>query len=216
MKIASDGWFFVIPAFALAAVLWLSGLGLSSVLLLTLAVLATLATGFVAYFFRDPERTPPPGENLVLSPGDGTILIAEKRRGTDGREYQLVSIFLSVFNVHVNRIPISGRVIHVRHVPGKFHKAFEAAAVTENERTEITIKSGFGEVSFAQVAGILARRIVCRLNQNDIVTRGHRFGLIRFGSRIDLFLSPSVLLDVKPGDKVAGGESIIGRFAKNG
>lgn len=216
MKIARDGWLFVIPAFGVAVVLWLAGLGMSSALLIVLAVLATIVTAFFTYFFRDPERTPPPAENAILSPGDGTILIAEKRQGSDGKDYQLVSIFLSVFNVHVNRIPISGRVIHVRHVPGKFHKAFEEVAITENERTEITIKSGFGEVSFAQVAGILARRIVCRLNVNDIVTRGHRFGLIRFGSRVDLFLHPSVTLDVKPGDKVAGGESVIGRFPKNG
>ncbi len=97
-------------------------------------------------------------------------------------------------------------------MPGKFHKAFQPEAVTENERTEITVASKFGDVSFSQVAGILARRIVCRIKEGDEVVRGERMGLIRFGSRIDIFLPPSVTIDVKLGDRVVGGESVIGRF----
>jgi phosphatidylserine decarboxylase len=149
---------------------------------------------------------------LILSPGDGKIIVCATMEDESGREFQLVSIFLSVFDVHVNRIPISGEVTHVKHVPGKFHRAFEPAALTENERTEITINSKFGEVSFSQVAGILARRIVCGLGEGDRVSRGDRFGLIRFGSRVDIFLQPTVKVQVKLGDRVAGGVSVIGRY----
>jgi phosphatidylserine decarboxylase len=127
----------------------------------------------------------------------------------------LLSIFLSVFDVHVNRIPVSGKVVNVVYKEGKFLKAFERAAVTENERTEITIESPQGTVKFGQVAGIIARRIVCYLRGNETVTRGERFGLIRFGSRIDMFLEPNVSINVKVGDRVKGGESIIGSFKQN-
>jgi phosphatidylserine decarboxylase len=210
--IERDGYRFIIPAVLLAIFLWVLfarckcwpyGAG---------AVLVTIVALFVVYFFRDPQRTPPAGDNLVLSPGDGKIIISEQRTGSDGKPYTLISIFLSVFDVHVNRIPISGKVTHVQHVPGKFHKAFQPEAVAENERTEITIASKFGDVSFSQVAGILARRIVCRIKEGDQVTRGERMGLIRFGSRIDMFLPQSVTIDVKLGDRVVGGESVIGRF----
>ncbi len=210
--IERDGYRFILPAAIVAVSLWVLfarckcwpyGVG---------AVLITIVALFVVYFFRDPQRTPPAGENLILSPGDGKIIIAEQRTGSDGKPYFLVSIFLSVFDVHVNRIPISGKVTHVQHVPGKFHKAFQPEAVTENERTEITIASKFGDVSFSQVAGILARRIVCRIKEGDDVIRGQRMGLIRFGSRIDIFLPLSVTIDVKLGDRVVGGESVIGRF----
>jgi phosphatidylserine decarboxylase len=210
--IERDGLRFIIPALAVAALLWTLYARCRCWPYAVGAVLISLVALFVIYFFRDPERTPPEGENLVLSPGDGKIIIAEQRTGSDGKPYTLVSIFLSVFNVHVNRIPISGKVTHVLHVPGKFHKAFEPEAVTENERTEITIASKFGDVSFSQVAGILARRIVCRIKEGDEVIRGQRMGLIRFGSRIDIFLPPAVKIDVKLGDRVVGGESVIGRF----
>jgi phosphatidylserine decarboxylase len=175
-----------------------------------------VAAIFLTSFFRDPDRTPPVGDNLVLSPGDGKVLIVETRKGTDGKDFRLVSIFLSVFNVHVNRVPISGKVVHVEHKPGKFLKAFEPDAVTENERTEITIESPYGPVSFSQVAGILARRIICYLKNNDSVNRGARFGLIRFGSRIDMYLDPDIEIKVAVGDRVKGGESIIGSFRTNG
>lgn len=210
--IERDGYRFIIPALLVAALLWTLYARCRCWPYLIGAVLISIVALFVIYFFRDPERTPPEGENLVLSPGDGKIIIAEQRTGSDGKPYTLISIFLSVFDVHVNRIPISGKVTHVQHVPGKFHKAYQPEAVAENERTEITIASKFGDVSFSQVAGILARRIVCRIKEGDDVVRGERMGLIRFGSRIDIFLPPSVKIDVKLGDRVVGGESVIGRF----
>ena len=210
--IERDGYRFIIPAVLVAATLWTLFARCKCWPYAVGAVLITILAAFIGYFFRDPERTPPAGENLILSPGDGKIIINEQRTGSDGKPYTLVSIFLSVFDVHVNRIPISGKITHVKHVSGKFHKAFQPEAVTENERTEITVASKYGDVSFSQVAGILARRIVCRIKEGDEVTRGERMGLIRFGSRIDIFLPPSVTVDVKLGDRVVGGESVIGRF----
>ncbi len=210
--IERDGYRFIIPAVLVAATLWTLFARCKCWPYAVGAVFITILAAFIVYFFRDPERTPPPGDNLILSPGDGKIIINEQRTGSDGKTYTLVSIFLSVFDVHVNRIPISGKITHVKHVPGKFHKAFQPEAVTENERTEITVASKYGDVSFSQVAGILARRIVCRIKEGDEVTRGERMGLIRFGSRIDIFLPPSVTVDVKLGDRVVGGESVIGRF----
>jgi len=210
--IERDGYRFIIPAVLVAGALWTLFACCKCWPYAVGGVLITILAVFIVYFFRDPQRTPPVGDNLVLSPGDGKIIINEERTGSDGKKYTLVSIFLSVFDVHVNRIPISGKITHVKHVPGKFHKAFQPEAVTENERTEITVASKYGDVSFSQVAGILARRIVCRIKEGDEVTRGERMGLIRFGSRIDIFLPPSVIIDVKLGDRVVGGESVIGRF----
>ncbi len=214
--IAREGYPFIVPAAFVAILCWVLVYATHSAMGIVLALLATLAAGFLTYFFRDPDRTPPPGENLILSPGDGKVIVNEIRTDSNGAQYQLVSIFLSVFDVHVNRIPVSGEIIGVEHIPGRFHRAFEPEAVTENERTEIVINSKFGNVRFSQVAGILARRIVCRLQRGDRVSRGKRFGIIRFGSRVDLFLDPGVLIDVKLGDRVTGGVSVIGRFPQNG
>jgi phosphatidylserine decarboxylase len=209
--IATDGWRFIIPLWALSillAVLWIvSGSGWWLIPLVLVGFFAL----FVTYFFRDPERSIPEGDGLVLSPGDGRIIVIEDIEDA-GTKLRLVSIFLSVFDVHVNRIPISGRVVDVTHTPGKFHKAFEREAVTENERTQITIEHDRGQMRFAQVAGILARRVVCDLTGGEEVVSGQRFGLIRFGSRVDLFLDPQIKLRVELGDRVKGGESVIGVY----
>ncbi len=214
--ITKEGYPFIVPAAFVAVLCWVLVYATHSAMGVILALLASLVAVFFTYFFRDPERTPPPGENLILSPGDGKVIVKETCTDGDGAPYQLVSIFLSVFDVHVNRIPVSGDVTAVEHIPGRFHRAFEPKAVTENERTEIVINSAFGSVRFSQVAGILARRIVCRIKPGDRVVRGERFGMIRFGSRVDLFLDPKIQVDVKLGDRVAGGVSVIGRFPQNG
>jgi len=201
-------WFALLIAVAVYVLFHAVAMVIAAVLLLALAL-------FVTYFFRDPKRVPPSGNEFILSPGDGTVIVIEPITDDKGNKKTLVSIFLSVFNVHVNRIPVSGKVISAEHKPGKFLKAFERAAVTENERTEITIQAPQGTVKFCQVAGIIARRIVCYLQGGETVTRGERFGLIRFGSRIDLFLEQNVSINVKIGDRVKGGESIIGSFKQN-
>jgi len=214
--IASDGWRFIIPLWLLTALFCaLYLVGGSGWWLIPLVLIGLFAI-FVTAFFRDPERRIPDGDSLVLSPGDGKVILIEDWPGDSDKQVRLVSIFLSVFNVHVNRIPIAGKVVDVKYQPGKFYKAFEREAITQNERMEITIDSTRGRVKFAQVAGILARRVVCSLKGGEEVHSGERFGLIRFGSRVDIFLEPQVELKVKVGDKVKGGESIIGVYPDNG
>lgn len=214
--IAREGLRFLFPAWIATLLLSCLYYVTGSVWLLAPLMPVMLLTLFITHFFRDPERIPPEGENLIVSPGDGKVILIDEQVDENGSKCTLVSIFLSVFNVHVNRIPISGKVTHVEHIHGKFLKAFERAAVTENERTIIRIESPYGVVRFGQVAGIIARRIVCYLKKNDAVKRGDRFGLIRFGSRVDLFLDSNVRVKVSVGDRVKGGESIIGTYERNG
>jgi phosphatidylserine decarboxylase len=163
---------------------------------------------FVAYFFRDPERIIPVEPGVVVSPADGKVVkISTHADGTTR-----LSIFLSVFNVHINRAPISGLVKTVQYRRGKFKVAFDEAASIENEQNLIIVANGSIEVSFSQIAGILARRIVCWCRPGDQLERGQRIGLIKFGSRVDVFLPPVVILEVKVGDKVRGASSILGRM----
>jgi phosphatidylserine decarboxylase len=213
--IAREGIPFILPAWLAMVIAVLVFVVFHAVAMLIAAILLLLLALFVTYFFRDPGRIPPSGDEFILSPGDGKVIVIEDFTDEQGSQMKLISIFLSVFNVHVNRIPISGTVTKVNYIPGKFLKAFERAAVTENERTEITIQSPRGTVRFGQVAGIIARRIVCHLQGNETVTKGERFGLIRFGSRIDMFFGPDIHVNVKVGDRVKGGESIIGSFKQN-
>jgi phosphatidylserine decarboxylase len=212
-----DGLWFILPALAVTLILLLISLAGAGIWTLVPAMLFLLLTLFFTYFFRDPEREIPEGEELIVSPADGRVILVEEGAASgDQPAERLVSIFMSVFDVHVNRVPVSGNVREVVHKPGTFHKAFQRAAVTENERTELSIETDYGLLRFSQVAGILARRIVCNLRGNERVTRGERFGLIRFGSRADLFLGGNVELRVRRGDRVKAGESIIGAFRKNG
>jgi phosphatidylserine decarboxylase len=161
---------------------------------------------FVLFFFRDPDRIVPEGEGLVLSPADGRI--TEILRGRDGTR---VSVFLSVLNCHINRSPVSGSVLQARHSPGRFHPAWQGRASHENERNHLVLRSEAGDYGVTQVAGALARRIVCTKSVGDIVKRGERIGLIRFGSRTDLHLPPGVDPLVRVGDRVKGGLTIMAR-----
>jgi len=180
-------------------------------------VLAILLTGifiFHFFFFRDPDRKTPQQDNLIIAPADGTIInIAE----VDENEYfkekvQRVSIFMSVFNVHVNRIPWAGEVEYLDYAKGRFKAAFAPDAPEVNERTIIGIKSENGRLMFKQIAGLIARRIVYHIKEGDTVKRGQRFGLIKYGSRVDLYFPLSVKLNVKLKDKVKSGSTIIGEF----
>jgi phosphatidylserine decarboxylase len=161
---------------------------------------------FVLFFFRDPERRPPAEEGLVLSPADGRVTSVE--RDAQGA---CVSIFLSIFDCHINRAPVAGVVASARHTPGRFRPAYDPRAGSENERNELTIRSERGVYGVTQVAGILARRIVCTKKAGDSVARGERIGLIRFGSRTDLRLPPGVDPLVAAGDRVRGGFTIVAR-----
>lgn len=169
---------------------------------------------FNFYFFRDPEREIPAGDGLILAPGDGKVVQIERVMEPDyfKSEVRRLSIFLSVFDVHVNRTPISGSVDYFRYIPGKFLLAFKPKASELNEQTVIGIHNGQKRILFKQIAGIIARRIVCEISEGDTVAAGSRFGLIRYGSRVDVFYPDNAEISVEIGDHVYGGETIIGSF----
>jgi phosphatidylserine decarboxylase len=177
-------------------------------LIILLAVIFIL---FNLNFFRDPERTPPAQKNVVISPADGEIVIVKNIH--DDRfikdDAQQISIFMSPLNVHVNRIPIDGKIGYFNYVKGDYLVAFHEKADLRNERSEIGIDSKYGKILFTQVAGFMARRIVCNLKEGDTVKAGERFGMIKFGSRSDVIVSKNWKLKVKLGDKVKAGETIL-------
>lgn len=172
-----------------------------------------IITIFVLCFFRDPERFTPPGEDLLVSPADGKILLIEKvddKKFTGGQAWK-ISIFMNVFNVHVNRIPVNGKVEKIIYTPGKFYSADSEKGALQNEYCAAVITTASGKtLAFVQVAGLIARRIVCWLEPGDSAIKGRRYGLIRFGSRVDLYLPPDTEIPVQPGQKVRAGETILG------
>jgi phosphatidylserine decarboxylase len=178
-----------------------------------LAVTGLLLTVFVAWFFRDPERVSPGEPGAVISPADGRVVFSGEC--PPGR-YNVgpgkkVSVFMSVFDVHVNRAPVSGKVTAVRYNPGKFFTANVDKASLENEQNGVSLETPGGQtVSYVQIAGLIARRIVCRLSEGDMVRQGQRVGMIRFGSRVDIVLPASATLRVRMGDRVRAGESVVG------
>ena len=174
---------------------------------------AFILTLFVLGFFRDPERLGPEREDALVSPADGKVILIDKIVNNKFTETDAVkiSIFMNVFNVHVNRVPCSGKVDRGVYKPGKFYSADSEKGGLENEycTTVITTTNG-KKLAFAQIAGLIARRIVCWLEPGDQVARGKRFGLIRFGSRVDLYFPVETNIAVKVGDKVRAGESVLG------
>ncbi len=176
-----------------------------------LIIVPVLLLIFSLNFFRDPHRTAPGKDNVVVSPADGTVLLAKEvfsDKYIKGKALQ-VSIFMSPLNVHVNRIPISGKVEYLKYFKGKYIAAFEDKASEENERAEFGIMSRYGKVFFTQVAGFIARRIVYEIQEGDSVTIGKRFGMIKFGSRVDVVVPGEWLVKVKKGDRVTAGETIL-------
>lgn len=179
------------------------------------AAIGFLLTAFVVNFFRDPERAGPTDPRLILSPADGRVIkIATLRddRFLNG-EATLVSIFMSPLNVHVNRIPMSGRVTDIRYNQGKYFRAFADKASLDNEQNAVLLEDEQGRrMCFVQIAGFLARRIVCHLQVGMSVERGQRYGMIMFGSRADIYLPPATQLRVKVGERAYGGTTIIGEW----
>ena len=204
IPIAKDGYIFILPLAVLTGIFWALSwfwvTGLFGGLFL-----------FVTWFFRDPERSIPEDPNAIVSPGDGKIveIISEKDPLLD-KAYTRVSIFLNVFNVHVNRVPISGKIQATRYNPGKFFNAASHKASLDNEQSAILLNNGHVTILVKQIAGLIARRIVCWAKEGDEYQRGQRFGLIRFGSRVDIFLPEGTDIKVAIGDIVNGGSSIIG------
>lgn len=176
------------------------------------ALAASLAAlgGFFAYFFRDPERRVPAEPGLVVSPADGTVMMSGP---SDGRwappgAWKQITIFLSPMDVHMNRAPVDGRITRIDYRPGTFLPAYREAA-NDNELNEIWIDHGGRTVVVRQVVGILARRIVCRVSEGDVLRRGERIGLMKFGSRMDVFLPTDADLKVGVGERVVGGETVL-------
>jgi len=206
ISIAKDGYIFIIPLLVLTVLTysfsfnWVAGiLGLGFV--------------FVTWFFRDPERSIPNDPNVVVSPADGKITeIVTEKEPINGETCKRVTIFLSVFNVHVNRVPISGTIKDIRYNPGKFLAAFNPKASMDNEQNIILINNGKINILVKQIAGLIARRIVCWPNKGDHYEAGQRYGLIRFGSRVDILLPENIKLSVACGERVSGGQSIIGHL----
>jgi phosphatidylserine decarboxylase len=200
-----DGLPFVVIPLAAAALAALLGYWYVAAPLLLLGL-------FMAYFFRDPRRDAPPEEGLVVSPADGRVTRVAPLDQTDARSPTVVSIFLSVFDVHINRAPIAGEITDVTYTKGRFMIATRDEASLVNEQNSLTIRGPRLTVVCKQIAGVLARRIVCWKRPGDRVELGERFGLIKFSSRTDLILPPEVEVGVKVGDRVRGGISIIGRL----
>jgi len=179
------------------------------------AVVAGAVTAFVVSFFRDPERTVPSDPQLILAPADGRVIKVGPVR--DDRflhaEATLISIFMSPLNVHINRVPVSGRVLEVRYHPGKYFRAFADKASLDNEQTAVVTEDDAGRrLCFVQIAGFVARRIVCGLRPGDPVVQGARYGMIMFGSRADVYLPPTVRVRVGVGDRAVGGETVLAEW----
>ncbi|MBN1212254.1 MAG: phosphatidylserine decarboxylase family protein [candidate division Zixibacteria bacterium] len=211
--IAREGLIFIFIGLALTAAFMWGATRYSNLWLFALSVVFALLTLFTTFFFRDPDRTCPDHQNLLVAPADGKIIdISEiPNHPFIGGAAVKISIFLSVLDVHVNRIPATGVIDFVKYNPGKFFAAYEEKASELNEQTEIGMTAISGhKLVFKQIAGIIARRIVCRLNEKDTVTAGERFGMIRFGSRTDLIIPADSRLEISLGDQVYGGRSVIG------
>ena len=204
MRIDPAGFPFVFGALAAAL---LAGIALGWLFAIPLVVLAA----FFLFFFRDPERQVVAADDVVLSPADGRVLVAgpaEAKAAPPG-EWLQISIFLSPMDVHVNRVPVSGRVTHVSFQRGRFLPAYHRDAAAINERSEIRIEHKGRPTVVRQIVGVLARRVVCRAVLGAEVRAGDRYGVMKFGSRMDVFLPTDAELRVKPGDGVRGGETII-------
>lgn len=166
---------------------------------------------FVLYFFRDPERAVPADPAAVVSPADGRVteIVDEPMGSQPGRR---VSIFLAIWDVHVNRAPLAGRICKLEYRPGRFFAAMRSRASAENEQNVIHLSTERGEIVFKQIAGWIARRVLCWKAEGDAVALGERVGMIRFGSRVDVWLPPEAEIVVRPGQHVAGGSSILARW----
>ena len=203
MRIDPAGWPFIgigLGVAALVAALAGSGYG----------IVALLLPAFFLFFFRDPERAvdAPPG--AVLSPADGRVMVAGEPIGSFAAgDWRQITIFLSPMDVHVNRMPVSGRVTSVKYHPGRFLPAYRPDAGDLNEHTEITLDHGGLRIVVRQIVGILARRIVCRAREGDVVSAGARFGVMKFGSRMDVFLPAGSTIRVNVGDRVTAGVTVI-------
>jgi phosphatidylserine decarboxylase len=209
VPIHREGWPFI-AAFAGVTLV----LGLFSSVLFWLGL---ILTGWCAYFFRDPERVTPVDDHLVISPADGVVssvgpAVPPRELGLGAEEMTRISVFMNVFSCHVNRAPVRGRIVRIEHRPGKFLNAELDKASDENERNGVVIESPNGTVAAVQIAGLVARRIVCFVEASSNIAVGERIGLIRFGSRVDVFLPKDAAPKVAVGQTSVAGETVIAEF----
>ena len=210
--IAKEGLIFILLGLFITAGFLFTAVKYDNKFLFSFSIIFCVLTLFTTFFFRDPSRAIPDNKNFILSPADGKVINIEKIENNEfiGGSATKVSIFLSVFDVHINRIPATGKIDYIKYNPGEFHIAYTDKASELNEQTEIGMTTEDGnKIIFKQIAGIIARRIVYYLDEGDVVDAGARFGLIRFGSRVEIFLPEVYQLKIKQGDKVSGGSSII-------
>jgi phosphatidylserine decarboxylase len=199
-----EGYFFGLPPLALGGLAFLLHWYFAAVVLVLLAL-------FVFSFFRDPDRVIPAGPGAIVSPADGRVVVVTEEENA-GRPGQRVSIFLAIWNVHVNRAPASGTIAKMDYRPGKFLAAMRERASFENEQNVFTLSTESGEMVFKQIAGLIARRVVSWKKVGEQVARGERIGLVRFGSRVDVWLPKGAEILVKVGENVKGGSSLIARW----
>lgn len=202
--IAKEGFPFVFGALAVFIILVIFPVKL-------LIFLSLLCGVFFLWFFRDPERSIPPFKDIMVSPADGKVVEALETE-YEGREVTKISVFMNVFNVHVNRMPIGGELTAITHKPGKFLAADKPEASYENEQNIIDISTQYGDVTVKQVAGLLARRTVCNAKVGEKLPVGERFGIIKFSSRVEVFVPKGFDICVKSGDIVKAGESVIAKY----
>jgi phosphatidylserine decarboxylase len=201
-----EGYLFGLPPLALAVGAFFLHWAIAA------AVLAFF-TAFVFYFFRDPDRVIPTEPGAIVSPADGRVVVVTDESNA-GRPGTRVSIFLAIWNVHVNRAPEAGTIVKLDYRPGKFLAAMRERASLENEQNVISLSTKSGEILFKQIAGLIARRVVCWKKAGDAVQRGERIGLVRFGSRVDLWVPRGVEILVSVGDNVKGGSSMLARWSQ--
>jgi phosphatidylserine decarboxylase len=207
MKFAPEGYPFIIFFAALSGIVfWMGGLGI--------ALMPLLLTAFMFYFFRDPERTVPAGRNIFVAPADGKIIVIKDLLETEHlhKDVKQISIFMSPFNVHVNRVPCDGKVKSVQYVKGKFLAAYKDEASIQNEHIDMVFETRYGDLLLRQVAGFVARRAVCRKSEGDILQSGERYGLIKFSSRVDIYLPKDAVIKIRLGDRVRAGETVLGEI----
>ncbi len=199
-----EGYYFGLPLLVLGGVFYLLQWNVAAVMTVLLAL-------FIFSFFRDPERVIPSEAGAVVSPGDGRVVVVTEEENA-GRPGKRVSIFLAVWNVHVNRSPAAGMITKLEYRPGKFLAAMRERASVENEQNVFTLSTAAGEIVFKQIAGLIARRVVSWKKAGDKVARGERIGLVRFGSRVDLWVPKEAEILVKVGENVKGGSSVLARW----
>jgi phosphatidylserine decarboxylase len=202
-----EGYWFGLPPLAIGGVL----LALRTPLVVTIGAVLVFLALFVLYFFRNPDRKIPMELGVVVSPADGRVVVVKDEENA-GRPGKRISIFLAIWNVHVNRSPAAGTITKLDYKPGKFLAAWAEKASLENEQNVFTLASEHGEIVFKQIAGWVARRVVSWKKSGDAVRRGELVGLVRFGSRVDLWLPEKAEIVVKVGDNVKGGSSVVARM----